>query len=160
MANIYFHQEFPDRYRDELTGLIREFELMLPLWVQRVEVRLQEPEAGDWASMSLLKEYRRVNLFIDTELFAQTRDYQREVVLHEINHCFNAQPGDVAHEILALLIPNGPETQDEAARQLFQVLKTRISEAVESANTDLTYSVLRFADHLNGRRPDSFEDSF
>ena len=150
MIDIYFFQEFPDVYRDRVTELIREFELLLPMWVQRVEVRNQLEDHDAWASMCLLQDYRHVKLYISSQLFEQTRDFQREAMLHEIAHCYNVQPTTVAREILHLMIPNGEETEDPAAKQLYQVLSERIRFAVESANTDLTYSLLRYVEKLKG----------
>lgn len=147
MIIVNFEQEFPDNFRRYAENLIREFEILLPIWVQEVAVCWIE-EDGVNASMNLDEDYRRLMLNIGRNLFDRPLRYQREVIIHEFCHCFNSPIGDIANEILDMMIPEGDESPTESVRQLYGLLFDKIGSVVERVNTDFAYSVSRLIDSL------------
>lgn len=136
-VKVEFSPRFPETAQPTIAKVLKEFTLLFPLWLQRLDVTWTDSSEIE-ASMTVQKDYRWCQLDIGSALMRESAAYIRETLIHEILHCFTAPLEHVAVNMVSLAVPDSPEVHALAEFQLDQ--------ASEAVTQDFTYSLIRLID--------------
>ncbi len=135
MPEIIFDGNFPSSAETELKDLLDKTCWLLPGWVQRLRIGWNREE-GVIATMRTEKEYRYCRLTIHPEFIEYGREYQMQVLYHEILHTFNTPALDTAKEYIETLC-------DELKNEMLKdVMIQAVNDKMEASTEDFAYTIL------------------
>lgn len=124
-----WEQEMGDKFK----LLISDVAVFLPSWVDEVCIWF-DPSQDNTTTVSFKKQYRRMDLYVSSDIAILDSNDICDIVLHEAAHAYNADICMCLDRYLKYFIP------DDKDREL---LNDIMNERIEEQTQDLTESFIR-----------------
>ncbi len=135
MAEIIFYKDFPVLLRETVSVAINDFSWLFPVWLQRLYVGFHPDEEDASAYMTIEKDYRFANLKVCGHWVSESSELQKEQILHEILHLYNAPLKNAMLDAIDTLC-------DGTEGKLYKTIKRELVGKNEAATADLTYAIM------------------
>lgn len=128
---LRFDADMPAAVREEITPYLREFAWIVPTFVHYIYVCWTETaDRNEAMSVTVLEDYRRLNLFVHPGWLSNTERSRAVDVKHELCHAYQQPLVDLVEQLFELLKPD--EQMNKLLRELFRAACERTTCDIEN----------------------------
>lgn len=134
---IKFDADFPAELKPLIGGLLNEWKWLCPIWLQKIMVGyFPDQETMDRCSLewTLSQDYRHARLRVTPNILHYSEWEKRDMMVHEIFHCFTIPFKHVCLTAFKDLAVEEP---------MYSILCRQIEEAMEQVTQDFAFSIAR-----------------
>ena len=134
---IEFDRDFPDELKPLVGGLLDEWKWLCPLWLQKVMVGyFDDQETMDRCSLewAINKDYRNARLKVTPGYLHYSDWEKRDIMVHEIIHCFTIPIKMVCQKALDDLKIEEP---------MYSLIVRQLNETMEGVTQDFAFAIAR-----------------
>lgn len=118
---------------DKFEAMVRSVIVFLPEWVDEVCIWF-DPAQDNATTVSFKKRYRRMDLYVSSDIAILNKKDVRNIILHEVAHAYNADICMCMNQYLKHFVPNEKD---------LELLNAIMNERIEEQTQDLAESFIR-----------------